>query len=236
MWSLRFGMWSLRLQNWDLSQKIRNTYSATNKQNNQIEIQHARREWIIVCKVDDSQSFPTIEQLFQKLCWFRHVDEWPCRVLGVICMNSWILVLFVFWLWVWCVCVGASFCSFVVLESLLHYHDEAVMVAATLLIQKTTRGVSFRSPARTKIDMFCLRHFSRFSCHALFARDSDCGFWPPKTCSKMISPSNFTMVTPARPKTITHQHRHSEPASQSVSQPASQPARELNHPVNNLAR
>ena len=61
-------------------------------------------------------------------------------------------------------------------------------------------------------------------------------FWPPKTCSKMISPSNFTMVTPARPKTITHQHRHSEPASQSASQPASQPARELNHPVNNLAR
>ena len=89
----------------------------------------------------------------------------------------WILCVFflvLLVLWVWCVCVGASFCSFVVSESLLHYHDEAVMVAATLLIQKTTRGVSFRSPTRTKIDMFCLRHFSRFSCHALFARDSDC--------------------------------------------------------------
>ena len=137
----------------------------------------------------------------------------------------WILCVFflvLLVLWVWCVCVGASFCSFVVSESLLHYHDEAVMVAATLLIQKTTRGVSFRSPTRTKIDMFCLRHFSRFSCHALFARDSDCFL-----ASQNMLENDLTFEFYDGHACQTKNNHASTPtqrASQPVSQPTSQPA------------
>ena len=144
----------------------------------------------------------------------------------------WILCVFflvLLVLWVWCVCVGASFCSFVVSESLLHYHDEAVMVAATLLIQKTTRGVSFRSPTRTKIDMFCLRHFSRFSCHALFARDSDC-FLASQNMLENDLTFEFYDGHACQTKNThasTPTPRASQPVSQPTSQLASQPAHSI---------